>query len=292
VSALRCWASFSQEVLRSGGHDLPPSVKGLVAWSAIFRTPKVFGNYVAGVRMGCELGGLPTDATTAPELRRAKAAIRNRMAPPVEKQFIRRELVVRLATLARQERDPLSAMLYIISYSFLLRVPSEGLPLCLACNGNIEKHLPLGTHSALGMWEGRMVLRLATRKNRPFGSLLRRDCWCSVCSVTCPVHAIQQWIETFEEGAAPFANITAAAARAELRRRLAVLHIGNPSSYKLHDFRRGHAQDLLEAKAPLYIILQAGEWRSAAFLQYLDSSEVEAGAVLQSHLVASSDEEE
>ena len=59
----------------------------------------------------------------------------------------------------------------------------------------------------------------------------------------------------------------------------------------LHDFRRGHAQDLLEAGASLMTILRAGEWRSAAFMAYLDTAEMEARAVLQAHLGQSSDEE-
>ena len=53
--------------------------------------------------------------------------------------------------------------------------------------------------------------------------------------------------------------------------------------YRTHDIRRGHARDLQEAGAPLYIILQAGEWRSPAFLSYLDVQKLEHDAVLQSH---------
>ena len=37
------------------------------------------------------------------------------------------------------------------------------------------------------------------------------------------------------------------------------------------------------ARAPLYQILAAGEWRSPAFLQYLDIHQLERDAVIQAH---------
>ena len=46
------------------------------------------------------------------------------------------------------------------------------------------------------------------------------------------------------------------------------------------------------AGKPLWQILQAGEWRSPAFLAYLDVHEVEAEAVLEAHLQDSESEGE
>ena len=66
----------------------------------------------------------------------------------------------------------------------------------------------------------------------------------------------------------------------------------NPLSFALQDFRRGHAQDLLEAGASLGTILRAGEWRSSAFMAYLDVSVMEAKAVLEAHWAQSSGEED
>ena len=77
-----------------------------------------------------------------------------------------------------------------------------------------------------------------------------------------------------------------------LRRRLAHIGVKDPERHRLHDFRRGHARDLFQGGATLATILQAGEWRSAAFASYLADTEVEAAAVLEAHWVASSDEEE
>ena len=73
-------------------------------------------------------------------------------------------------------------------------------------------------------------------------------------------------------------------------------------SYRTHDLRRGHARDLQLSGtgtsfslfvvslmydvvgAPLYEILQAGEWRSPAFLKYLDMETFERDLVIQAHL--------
>ena len=36
-----------------------------------------------------------------------------------------------------------------------------------------------------------------------------------------------------------------------------------------HGFRRGMAQDIIDAGSPLSVLLRAGGWSSAAFLEYL-----------------------
>ena len=55
------------------------------------------------------------------------------------------------------------------------------------------------------------------------------------------------------------------------------------SKFRTHDLRRGHAQDLADSGAPLVDILNAGQWRSPAFLEYLDINSLERDAVLQAH---------
>ena len=45
------------------------------------------------------------------------------------------------------------------------------------------------------------------------------------------------------------------------------------------------------AGASLYEILKAGEWRSPAFLDYLDLHSLERDAVIQAHVEESEDEE-
>ena len=76
----------------------------------------------------------------------------------------------------------------------------------------------------------------------------------------------------------------------QIRRRLEALRIHAAHSYSTHAFRRGHARDLASSGARLCEILAAGQWKSPAFMQYLDMNELEAEAVLEAHLGESDDE--
>ena len=57
-SALRCWAAFSDQVLRADGNHLPPTAEGLACWSRLFRNSGTFSNYVGYLRLGCHVLGL------------------------------------------------------------------------------------------------------------------------------------------------------------------------------------------------------------------------------------------
>ena len=49
---------------------------------------------------------------------------------------------------------------------------------------------------------------------------------------------------------------------------------------------------LVDAGAPLWQILAAGEWRSPAFMEYLDKLQLETDVVVQAHVGESDDEDE
>jgi hypothetical protein len=292
ASGLRCWAAFADGVLRARGRHLPPSAQGLVAWSRIFRNPGTFMNYVGSLRFGCDLANLPWDSDCSRVLKRARAAIANRAPPPRAKKSICEELVAELVWVANAERDHLAAMMYIIGYAFLLRIPSEALPLRTADVGvNPDEPLREGIHSAIMMKGDELVIRLRKRKNRPHGSVISRACWCKRCEHTCPVCVVGRWLQTVGPGVEIFKHITAHKATEDLRRRLKILKVQSANLYSLHGFRRGHAQDMLVRGKSLCEILRAGEWKSAAFMQYLDASELEAAAVVEAHFVESSEDE-
>ena len=75
-----------------------------------------------------------------------------------------------------------------------------------------------------------------------------------------------------------------------LRNILVDLEVHRATEYRLHDLRRGHALDLQQSGAPLYEILAAGEWRSPAFLDYLDKNQLETDMVVQAHCAESDDD--
>ena len=49
-SGTKAWAAFAGEVLQLEGKEFPPPLNGLLAWSALFRHPKTFSNYLGYVR--------------------------------------------------------------------------------------------------------------------------------------------------------------------------------------------------------------------------------------------------
>ena len=189
---------------------------------------------------------------------------------------------------AVREGDETSSFLYAAAYTFMLRVPSEGL--ALTVGGNPLAPLDAGVHSAVAITDDELVLRLARRKNRLHGSVLRRACCCGTGLVwSCPVHTLGKWLAKMPPGTKPFGLLSVDAARSELKRRLALLGVDHAGSYVLHDFRRGHAMDIAAAGGDLREILTAGEWSSPAFLKYLDGTEIEKLVALQAHLDDSGD---
>ena len=70
------------------------------------------------------------------------------------------------------------ALLFVTAYAFLLRVPSEALPMIVWMPHNV----PEG-QSVVYMDGNTINLKLRRRKNRPKGSLLTRHCTCKVLVV-------------------------------------------------------------------------------------------------------------
>ena len=89
--------------------------------------------------------------------------------------------------LAWSEDKPLYqryALLFLLAYTFLLRVPSEALP---AIRGKVDS---AEAQSVIEPRDDSIVLKLRRRKNKPEGSLLTRTCWCSKSPEVCPVHVL------------------------------------------------------------------------------------------------------
>ena len=129
--------------------------------------------------------------------------------------------------------------------------------------------------------------------------------------VTCPVHILTPLIFQCDSGERLFRGITAAGALEALRAMLTGIGVCEPEKYRTHDLRRGHALDLQLSSeeharcllriasvlrrcmlgAPLWEILAAGEWRSPAFMKYLDLHRLETDVVVQAHMDESDDED-
>ena len=286
ASALRCWAKFAVLVLGlSPDSIMPPSVDGLLQWSRAFAVKETFRNYVGKIRLACELMRLSTASLDHPSIKRAMATIRTLSAAPRAKHYTRRCIVGLLVGLAKSENDLASAMLYLVSYAFLLRVPSEALPVTLGCKGEkATGKLAVGVHSDLSMSGSRVRLQLARRKHKPHGSVMHRSCWCDSCKITCPVHNLAPLLRHPDAvGRQPFLHISPSRVNQELRRRLLILGIDHAPEYDTRCFRRGHAEDLAHGSSRLHEILEAGEWSSSRFKVYLDAEGLQDAAVKEAH---------
>ena len=154
------------------------------------------------------------------------------------------------------------------SYAFLLRVPSEAIPICAHSASNCNA--PVMTVS-----EHELVLSLPKRKNRRTPSVLRRRCWCQQCEATCPVHVLGPYFRALAPGEQPFVKFRPCSALRELRALLEHLQVPDAHTYRTHDLRRGHAEDLRNNGATLGEILRAGEWKSPAFFTFLVQNQLE-----------------
>jgi hypothetical protein len=287
-SSLRAYAAFALKVRQPA---LPPTTDLLLSWSCLFRCSGTFTNYLSHLRTACQLAGISTEALHSRLLTKACRAIDKRRGyTPRQPMFIGFELVRRMVEQAASCPRPGAralAMAFLTAYIFLLRMPSECLPIRIASQSTSDEH----QQAVLSVSQESVTLRLKRRKNKEGGSLLTRRCWCSKCEATCPVHVLGKFCLEAGARSAPFANFSPAGVLAALRRWLTCLGVPDATKYRTHDIRRGHARDLQLAGSSLMEILKAGEWRSAAFLAYLDKGELECSATLEAHLNESSDEE-
>jgi len=243
--------------------------------------------YLAAVSYGCQFHSLSIEFMKDPLIQRAKAAIRKQFVACAGSPPIGMSLTAKLMKLALREGDWSSAQLYCVAYAFLLRVPSEGIPLKL---GAVETG-----EAPTGKWLTRagdnVMFYFDRRKNREAPTRQTRGCWCKCCTVTCPVHGLTLLDNPALLGSAPFEKCGPTKTTNALRRRLAKLGVADAPSFTLKGFRRGHARDIAMRGGRLAEILHAGSWTSKAFAAYLDKEQVLDKAVAEIQDSSSDDSE-
>ena len=180
--------------------------------------------------------------------------------------------------------------MYCLAYAFMLRVPSELLPLSIDCKGLTEREEASKVHSSMQTGAGTVRIHLASRKNAQWGQSISRNCWCATSKLTCPVHTVMELCGGMDDGWAIFKGLTPCAATKTLRKHLQCIGLAKVEEVTLHAFRRGHAQDMADGGSALTEILRAGGWRSVAFAEYLQTHELETKAVLETQLEESDSE--
>ena len=174
-------------------------------------------------------------------------------------------------------------LLFLCAYTFMLRVPSECLLVAAhACGLHPESSTPT-FHIATD----HVRWFLPTRKNWARPSVIKRACWCTVCTKTCPVHILGPAFASLPAGQQPFARITKDHAIKLLRQLLSLLNVEEAASFGTHDCRRGHCDDMVRAGKGLTEILTAGGWRSASGQKsYTNAVDLEMKACLEAHFTA------
>ena len=157
-SGVRCYLAFADAMGHKGGMYLPPRLDMLLTWSTLFRSVGTFSNYMGHVKTSCLLIGVSTDVFKEPAVKRSKDAIRKRnIAAQREKMWIQMALLGRVMSWCDQQGTSLAktlALLFLTAYVFLLRLPSEALPIAV---GNV------GGPACLFLEGSELVLRLAKR---------------------------------------------------------------------------------------------------------------------------------
>ena len=150
-----------------------------------------------------------------------------------------RKVVVAMLDWSRERPDyQRYAALFLLAYTFLLRVPSEAIP---TVAGGVADQ---SSQAILALEGDALHLRLRRRKNKPHGSSLRRHCWCETCPKSCPVHVLAKLLDGCVPGAELFRGISAQGASKALRHMLYSVGVRDVGAYRLHNLRRGHAKDL------------------------------------------------
>ena len=296
ASALRLWHQFAVHVLDyAAAATLPPKDGSHVeAFVGVFRNPATAANYVSNIRWACLHLGLSSAWDTVTLQATVKGAKRRRVrlhgGPSGAKRLMTKSLLSSVIAAADQSGLEELPVQCLLAWHFLLRVQSECCPLEVGQPLDAES-LPLGRHSAIWVdGHSKVCLKLRVRKNRPQGSFLRRPCTCHTTGrQLCVAHRLKDFLRGKAQGSRLWKS-SSHHMLASIRRILGAMNIVRPEEFTLKMFRAGHATALAEEGKSIGAILQAGEWRSAAFLAYVDVDAVDACQLLDKVLDESDDE--
>ena len=298
-SGLRLWHSFAVEHLRyAEDQTLPPrSACDALHFLALFRNPGTARNYVSYVRWACVAFHLSTlwwDGQVELALKGLKKQHQANLAGHLrETALLTEDLMAQILSLC--DGLPLHEQfgdLFLLTWQFLLRGPSEAVPCLWGTQAEVHD-LPPDRHSALWVSSSATVfLRLKKRKNRPEGSLLQRPCICkSDVNPMCLGHRLLRRLPQVQAGWR-VCSLSAKQMLCKLHRLLSVLQVAGPDRYTWKSFRAGKATSLALAGNSIHQILQAGEWKSAAILRYVDPDVLDLPACLESLSDADGEEAE
>ena len=184
--------------------------------------------------------------------------------------------------LAMQQDNLEMAAMMSVARLFLLRVPSECVPLQWR-----------GLHSSVEVDGEKAIITLSSRKNSRVPVVLTRTC---VCRTSGPKLCAVHWLLRMRSRPQPSnGNIfTTSSSQFASKIKEYSVELNFPMGMRMssHAFRRGMAQEIIDHGGSLAVLLRAGDWSSSAFLSYLRHSQPEDAAAAQTIIMMSDSEAE
>ena len=254
-SGVRCWAAFCDAV--GVRVHFPATERLVIRYASIFTCAETYQQYLKHLRWAHRF--LHMECTwytdTVKQVPRGAASAAAAKAPKV-------------ALVSRQVRDMVGiamksgeleiAALLAISRMFLLRVPSEGIPLTWS-----------SSHSTVDVSEHKATIRLSSRKNSRVPVVLSRTCVCASSGRRlCAVHWLWDLRQCSSHNGRLF-SVNIVDLNKFTKTSAEWLKIPGAARASSHSLRRGMAQDILDSSGCLATLLKAGDWNSSAYLQYL-----------------------
>jgi len=284
-SGILCWAEFMREFFPLSAH-FPVREFHLRLFMSLFRYGSTCAQYISHLRFASRVLSLPflISNDIVASLTRGLQKMSGKRQASVIRPSILRSLVYQLVDLGRLDL----ARFVIVAFHFMLRVPSELLPLQMDGRG------PSHWHSFISNKHRRIILHFHRRKNSSSGASVKRSCICPDDRHTtlCGVCAMRAQMESHgPDLSIPLFHSIHLQDDIQLLRRLLSSH--DIAQVSWHSFRRSAAHDLLNKGSSIGHIIRAGGWKSGAFLTYLSKREVDNRAHLDLiHDVSDSDRED
>ena len=280
ASGIGCYLAFCSLLAIA---PFPSTTEIVARWRALFKPGKTYSIYLGHLSKACNLMGF--DSSWKNEVIHAiakglknkpsgKNRFHNSLEPPILDRILRHE-----------SWNSEFARLCYVTYLFMLRLPSESLPLTRAlADGRLLSTDPSSTPATIGLrefqGEQRLVIKLNKRKNTKNTFIATRPCFCGENALlprhNCPIHRFWKAVlANTEPGGKLFPTFEGGDFSRVLRKVLLKLNIADSERYSSHCFRRGAATAILNSGATLSEIMRTGGWASSSFKIYLDMNRAE-----------------
>jgi hypothetical protein len=282
ASRLKAWILFACLGLFEGG-VLSASPSDMLLFVGLFRNAWSAEKYVQAVRWMYVFLNRPVTWESKKLRQTLTGGKKLNLARGVKPRFAIRWPVLRsLVRHAWSRRDFLYALAYILAANFLLRCKAE-----LLTARYQQFSFDLSVDPPV------VCLELESRKNMPQGTTMKRRCICDSHPDLCPVHIFGLVVKALGcTMLGPIFNFSYQSFHNVLRAHLTALGVENAQKYTSKAFRRGTAQEMVASGSSLAEVLAAGQWRSSAFMLYLDKAEIEEEAIFAALDALSDDDDE